>query len=200
MIKAFIGFLLSLGFIGIFVLAVLDSTIFFYLPFALDALFIILVSRSPGWLPFYLGVVVAGSIIGCLITHSVVTKTSEETLEKKLPKNKFERFKRKLKNNGLLTVLITAIIPPPFPFTPFVIAASVAKFPKKKLIAGVGIGRTIRYGLEGLLAIYIGKQILRILDNPIFQWSMFGLFALAVIGSVITAVKWLRGRKTPAVA
>lgn len=93
-VDAFFHFVLGFGLLGVFILAVLDSTIFFYLPFALDAVLIILISHHRDWMPVYALITVAGSVAGCAITYFIVKKASDETLAKKVPKEKFERFVR----------------------------------------------------------------------------------------------------------
>src|SRR4026209_1825580 len=96
LIDTFLHFLLSLGLIGIGVLAILDSTFFFFLPFALDAVLIISISRNPHWMPFYALVAIAGSVTGSALTYFLMRKASEETLEKKVSKRKLRMVKKKI--------------------------------------------------------------------------------------------------------
>src|ERR1700752_2109490 len=121
-LDSFIQFILAFGLLGIFILAMLDSTIFFFLPFAVDTVLIILVYRRREWMPFYALVTIAGSLAGCVLTYLLLRKASEETLEKKFPKKKFSRGKRKIKEKGFIGLMITSLLPPPFPFSPFVAA------------------------------------------------------------------------------
>jgi membrane protein YqaA with SNARE-associated domain len=191
-LDSFFKFILSFGLAGVFVLAMIDSTFLFFLPFALDAVLIILMSRSREWMPIYALVAVAGSLVGCAITYFALRKASEETLEKKFPKKKFNHVKKKIKDNGFAGLIIASLLPPPFPFTPFVIAAAIMDLPKKKAFAAISIGRTLRYFLEGLLALLLGRQILKLLDSEPFQIFMFGLFILAAIGTGLSIYKWVK--------
>jgi membrane protein YqaA with SNARE-associated domain len=61
--------ILSFGYIGIFILAALDSTVLFFMPFAINFLFIAHVLRHRAEFPYYLLVTVCGSVAGCLITY-----------------------------------------------------------------------------------------------------------------------------------
>jgi membrane protein YqaA with SNARE-associated domain len=191
-LDSFFKFILSFGIVGVFLLAMIDSTCLFFLPFALDAVLIILISKNREWMPVYAFVAVAGSLAGCVITYFLLRKASQETLEKKFPKKKFNQVKKKIKENGFAGLIIASLLPPPFPFTPFVIAAAVMDLPKKKAFAAISIGRTLRYFLEGLLALLLGRQILRLLDSEPFQIFMLGLFVLAAIGTGLSIYKWVR--------
>ena len=185
--------ILSFGYFGLFILAALDSTVLFFMPFAIDFLFIAHVSRHRAAFPYYLLTTVCGSVVGCLITYWIVSKTSEKALERHLPKKKFANVKKKIDEKGFYAVLLTAILPPPFPFSPFVLAASIAKVNLKKLAAGVFTGRMIRFMAEGFLAFFLGRHILRLfLKSDALKFTMLGIFALAIIGTSISIYKWTR--------
>lgn len=188
----FFRLILGFGLPGLFLLAVFDSTIIFFLPFAVDAILIILVSQQPGSMPFYALVSVAGSLAGCVFTFLVARKASEQTLDKKISAKKLKRVKDKIKNKGFAGLIITSLLPPPFPFSPFVVAAAVSKVPRKKAFAGIAIGRTIRYFAEGFLAIVLGRQVLRLLDSNAFKAVMLGLFVVAAVGTALSIYHWVR--------
>jgi membrane protein YqaA with SNARE-associated domain len=184
--------ILSFGFIGLFVLSALDSTVFFFIPFAIDFLFIAHVSHHRAEFPYYLLTAVGGSLAGCLITYWIVSKTSEKTLERHLPKQKFEKLKKKIDEKGFYAVLLAAILPPPFPFSPFILAASIAEMSAKKLVAGILTGRTLRFVIEGILVILLGRQIIKLLNSDVLKFTMLGIFIFAIIGTTISIVKWTR--------
>jgi membrane protein YqaA with SNARE-associated domain len=191
-LDTFLHFILALGIIGIGILAVLDSTFFFFLPFALDAVLIISISRNPHWMPFYVLITIVGSMIGSLITYFLMRKASEETLERTIPKRKLRMVKRKIEKGGFVGLVIASLLPPPFPFTPFVIAAAVSDLSGKKTFAYIFSGRTIRYFLEGFLALIFGPQILGLIESRGFKMFMLGLFVVALLGTVLTIFKWIK--------
>jgi membrane protein YqaA with SNARE-associated domain len=184
--------ILSFGYFGVFILAALDSTVLFFMPFAIDFLFIAHVSQHRSEFPFYLLTTVCGSVAGCLITYWIVSKTSEKTLERHLPKKKFKKLKKKIDEKGFWAVLLTAILPPPFPFSPFVLAASIAKINLKKLVAGVFTGRTLRFLAEGFLAFFLGRHILKLMKSDALKFTMLGIFVLAIVGTSISIYRWTR--------
>jgi membrane protein YqaA with SNARE-associated domain len=188
----FLAFLLGFGVVGMGILALLDSTFFFYLPFALDAIFIILTSKHRDMMPIYALIIIAGSIIGCALTYLVMREASKETIEKTIPKRKFNRVKKKVEHGGFFGLVIASLLPPPFPFTPFVIAAAVSDLPVKRTFAAILVGRSIRYFGEGVLALLLGSQILQLLEAPAFKFFMLALFTVAIIGTGISIYKWLK--------
>ena len=64
---------------------------------------------------------------------------------------------------------IASLIPPPFPFTAFVMAASALQYSRKRLLAIVGVTRMVRFTALGLLAMRFGERILKWSDNRIVQ-------------------------------
>jgi membrane protein YqaA with SNARE-associated domain len=194
LLDGFFNILLGLGFLGVFILALLDSTFFFFVPFALDAVLIILISRHREWMPLYALGSILGSIAGCALTFWIISKASEETIEKKLPKAKFERVRQKLSEKGFAGMIVTSLLPPPFPFTAFVMAAAVGHMPPRKTFAAISIGRTVRYFLEGLLALILGRHLLRLFESHTFKAVMLGLFVIALIGTILTILNWVRRR------
>src|SRR5881409_3418084 len=100
LLDSFIYVVLSLGLAGLFVLAFLDSTILFYMPFALDTILILLISHHKEWCPFYVAIALAGSLAGATLTYWMVRKMSEEVLEKHVPRQKFNRIKKKMTEKG----------------------------------------------------------------------------------------------------
>jgi membrane protein YqaA with SNARE-associated domain len=141
---------------------------------------------------FYILVTIIGSVMGAVFTYFLMRKASEETLEKKIPAKKLKRVKRKIEKGGFIGLVIASLIPPPFPFTPFVIVAAVSDLSAKRTFASIITGRTIRYLIEGVLALVLGRHILRLMESRGFKMFMVGLFVLAIVGTVFSIVKWLK--------
>src|ERR1043165_1327265 len=113
--------LLRLGIIGIFGLSVIDSTFFVFLPpLIIDGALVLFISRRAEWMPLYALFATAGSLAGCTLDYLIIGKSSEKTLEKILPKQKFEHIKSKMRKNAFWSLLIASLMPPPFPFSPFI--------------------------------------------------------------------------------
>ncbi len=133
-----------------------------------------------------------GSIVGVFFVDLIMRKAGEEGLERFVSRNKIEKLKAKLENKGGVTVFIATLIPPPFPFTPVVMTASALQSPRGKLLVAVFVGRLMRFGIEALLALYFGRQLLVFMNSDIVTYIVYGLIGIAVILSTLSLLKWLK--------
>jgi membrane protein YqaA with SNARE-associated domain len=196
MLNHVVAFILGFGLPGIFFLAVLDSTFLFYLPLAMDTLFILLVSHHRSLTPILIILIISGSLVGAAITYAILGRSKVHVLDRIVSGDKMKKLKKRIEEKGFWAISIAAILPPPFPFTPFLAAASATKISFKKLLLSVFVGRTVRYILEAVLALLFGRMILMWIKNPVFQIIVFAIFVLALIGSIISVVRWTRMRRS----
>jgi len=190
-------FFIHLGALGLFLLGMVDGLLF--APFGIDVLLIVMVARHPGMLILYVLCAAAGSAAGYSIVDAVSRKGGEEGLRKKLGERKFEKIKRKMDKRGTLAVGLAALMPPPFPFTPVLAAASAFQNPRKTLLPVLFAARTVRYLVVALLAHHYGRRLIRIIEAPGFRYFVIGLAVVSIVGSAVVIIRWLRsarGRKT----
>src|SRR3989442_15995261 len=113
--------MLKFGILGVFALSILDSTFFVFLPpLIIDAVLILFISNHTSWMPFYSLSAMAGSLFGCTLDYMIIGKASEKTLKKLLPKGRLGQIQNKMKQNTFWALVIASILPPPFPFSPFI--------------------------------------------------------------------------------
>jgi membrane protein YqaA with SNARE-associated domain len=193
--RAVFAFFRRIGALGLFLLGVFDSS-FLILPFGNDLLLIALVSggRHPWWWVIYTLAAALGSVVGVAIVDLVMRKAGEEGLEKFVSPKKLERLKEKIEKRGVWVVFFAALLPPPFPFTAAVAAASALQLPRRGLLAAVFAGRLVRFTTESLLALYFGHRLLHYLSSAYVEYLVYGLIVVAVVGSFLTVRKWLRAR------
>lgn len=189
-------FLSRLNGFGLFFLGVLDSS-FLFLPFGNDLLLVTMTAREPARLPYFAGMATAGSLLGSLITAVISRKGGETGLERKFSPRKLEYVRRKITQNAGWALGVAALMPPPFPFTPFVAAAAVLQYPRKKFLMIVALGRFGRFLAEGLLAVLLGKKLLRWAQSPAMYYTVLGIFALSVVGTGFSVYSWFK-HSTPA--
>lgn len=185
----------KLGVFGLFLLGVGDSS-FLFIPLSNDLLLIALVSgRQNSWYWVICTVAAScGSLVGVMLVDLVMRKAGEEGLEKFVGPSKLEKLKRKMEKRGALAVFFAALLPPPFPFTAVIVAASALQSSRRGMLVAVFTGRLIRFTIESLLALYFGRRLLRYLNSDIVEYFVYGLIVLAVVGSVLTVYKWIRMR------
>ena len=69
-----------------------------------------------------------------------------------------EKIRLWIKNNGFISIIATALLPPPTPFKVFVIAAGALEMPLRTFVLGLLVARGIRFFGEGFLAVKYGDQ------------------------------------------
>jgi membrane protein DedA with SNARE-associated domain len=152
------AFIMSFGGLGVMLLAMADSS-FFSLPEANDVL-IVLLSAGASWgqMIYFVGMTIIGSVIGCMLLYSLGRKGGNPILRRKFSQSNVERAERLFKRYGILTVIISSILPPPTPFKVFVLSAGVFRLNPWPFFTAVVVGRTIRYFLWGILAVLYGES------------------------------------------
>lgn len=185
--------MLRLGMPGLFLMSALDSS-FLVLPFGNDLLLIALVSSNRDslvWIAYVL-ISAAGSVLGVFVIDLLMRKAGEKGLERFVKPRRLERLKKKLENKLGITVFVTTLLPPPFPFTPVIMTASALQCSRRKLLSAVFVGRILRYTAEAILALYFGRQVISYFNSDVISYFMYGLVAAAVVLSTVSLLRWLR--------
>ncbi len=175
---------------GIFVLAALDSTIFFSLPGGIDAAIIFVAARRQILLSIVvIALAVAGSIAGAALTFWTGRRIGHHQLDRYVATKRLERIKRRIQNAGAVGLAILDLIPPPFPFTAFILAAGALEIDATTFFGVLAGCRILRFGGEATLATVYGRQLLRWTDSDVFR----GLaIAACVLAAALTALSVTR--------
>jgi membrane protein YqaA with SNARE-associated domain len=144
------------GGLGLFVIAFLDSSVLSF-PIINDLLLINLSVSNPARMPYYATMATLGSVAGCLFLYYLARKGGEAMFHKHAGP-RAQHIHAWINRNGFLSILVTALLPPPTPFKIFVIAAGALEMPVQKFVLGLLAARAIRYFGEGYLAIRYGDQ------------------------------------------
>jgi membrane protein YqaA with SNARE-associated domain len=136
-----------------------------------------------------------GSVLGCHLLYSIVRRGGQAVLRKRFPIASIKRVERAYERFGFLAIGIPAILPPPLPFKIFVATAGALEYPRWKFLLTVMIARSVRYYVEGILAVFYGRRVLLFMkDNGLVIISIVG--ALVLIGLVVYIV--VKRRQGPA--
>jgi uncharacterized membrane protein YdjX (TVP38/TMEM64 family) len=149
---------------------------------------------------YYAAMSTVGSVLGCLLVDLILRRAGEAGLEKHIPKRRLEYVKRKVNKSAGWALAVASIAPPPFPFTPFVMAAAALQYPRRRMLAIVGAARMVRFTAIGILALMFGRRILKWAENDIVQGVLIGFVVVCIVGSVISVVGWIRRSRTKAPA
>ena len=185
------SFALTLGAPGLFLVALLDSSLL-SLPQVPDLLLVFMVTKHPSMWLLYALMTTAGSVVGCVGMYMLARKGGERVLRKMVSARRMEKARATFQKWGLLAVLVPSMLPPPAPFKLFVVLAGVVQIPMWQFVVAVGLGRGFRYGVEALLARWYGQQAMTFLDENLRPVSL-ALAAVLVLGAVAYAV--LRQRR-----
>lgn len=192
------AFFLKFGGLGLVALGILDSS-FLFAPLGNDLLLTAMVARHREVLKmvYYAGMATVGSVLGCLLIDVVFRRAGEKGLDKHLPRKRLQYVKDKVRKNAAWALVLAALAPPPFPFTPFIMATAALEYPRRRLLTVVGVARMIRFTVVGVLALLFGRQMLSWSENSIVQGLLFGLIVVCVAGSAVSVYGWVRRSRKP---
>jgi membrane protein YqaA with SNARE-associated domain len=178
-----------LGGLGLFVIEFFDSS-FPPLPFVADLLVVRLTVHKPEFMLYYAAMATLGSLVGCFWLY-YLAKKGGEAMFRRSAGGRAEHIRDWVLRYKFLGIAVPAILPPPLPFKPFILAAGVFQVPKRTFALALVVGRGFRYTAEGLLAIFFGEQVIRYLMHNKVQ---FLLIVLAIV-AVYAVTWWLLSRR-----
>ena len=173
---------------GAFVIAALDATMLFFLPFGVDGVVIYLAARDEGLFWLYPVLATLGSLTGAATTYWIGKKIGEVGLERYVPERRLARVRWRVRDSGAIAMAIPALMPPPFPLTPFILTCGALKVNPWRFFALFGAMRLLRFGTGALLALVYGRGILRVLQSDTFQMVIGAFIVVAIVGTVVSAV------------
>ena len=181
--------------IGVAVLAALDSTLFFSFPLGIDAAVIILSARhhETAWSVVLLATV--GSVAGAALTFWMGVKIGEKGLERYIPARRLKDIRNRVRETGAIALAVLDLIPPPFPFTLFVLAAGALEVDATVFFVTLVICRVLRFGGEALLAVFYGRHVLRWLDSDLFHDIVAFFIIVAIVASIASVVRLVRATR-----
>lgn len=181
-----------LGGLGLVLLGLADNSVV-PMPGSMDALTIVLSAHQKSLWPYYAIMATIGGMVGGYVTYGLGFKSGEKALEKRVSKKKAERIYSLFKRYGFWSLFVPALLPPPVPFSPFLIVAGVLKYPRRNFLIAVGLGRAIRYGLLAWLGSMYSKQIFGFFQHY-YRPMLWTVIVLGVIGGM-AALFWTWRRK-----
>jgi membrane protein YqaA with SNARE-associated domain len=170
-----------LGGLGFIPLGLLDASII-PLPGSMDVLTIVLAAkRSDLWL-YYAIMATVGSVIGELVTYRLARRGGKEMVERKVSKQTLKKVYAIFERWGFGAIAVPAILPPPIPLLPFVLAAGALQYSQYKFTAAIAAGRMARYTILAFLAARYGRGILKYMsaDGHLIVVAAVALLLVAV--------------------
>jgi membrane protein YqaA with SNARE-associated domain len=158
-------FLLTFGPFGLFLVSIVDSSFIpLPIPGVTDIMLVLMAARHANW---FLLVIVAsvGSAIGGYLSYRVGKSGGIAFLEKRVPPRIFKLVRDWMERHAILAVALPALLPPPMPLAPFVLAAGALKMSQRKFLWAFLLSRTARHSIAAGLGLYYGRSILRLWNH-----------------------------------
>jgi membrane protein YqaA with SNARE-associated domain len=194
--KSALRWLVHLGGPGLILLGLADNSPI-PLPGSMDAATILLAAHNRNMWIYYAMMATAGSVLGGYLTYRMARKGGKETLEKRFSKRKTSRVYAIFERWGLVSVAIPAILPPPFPIVPMLLAAGAMQYSTRKFLAALAVGRGIRYAILAYLGAHYGRHIVNFFARYYWQ-TLSVLIAFAVLGGLYGLFEYKRRQKANA--
>jgi membrane protein YqaA with SNARE-associated domain len=180
------------GGVGLVLLGLADNSII-PLPGSMDVLIIYFaVHHHKDWW-YYALMATVGALLGGYITYRLARKGGKATLYHRLGSHRAKAIYERFEHWGFGAIFVPALLPPPFPFVPFLLAAGALQYSRQKFLAALALGRSVRYFLLAYLGVLYGHQFQRFF-NRYTKPTLYVLIAFSVIAGVLALLSYLRYR------
>lgn len=191
--------LMGLGGVGLFGVSVIDSSVIpLPLPGSTDLLLLLLTSHGANpWLMAALSI--WGSLLGGYFTWQAGRKGGEPMLKRYVPRRFLKGVTKWVEHNGPLSLGVSAMLPPPLPLLPFLLAAGAFGVTKKQFFWSFGVARTLRYGLVAWLGATYGRTVVQLWSRYLKNWSgiiLWTYLGLLAAGILYGLWRYFRERRT----
>jgi membrane protein YqaA with SNARE-associated domain len=178
-------FLFGFGIFGVFLVSIVDSSFVpLPLPGITDIMIIVMAAQHRSVILLVL-LASAGSALGGYFSHLVGQRGGMAFLEKRVPARIFKRVCEWMQNHAILSVALPAILPPPMPLSPFVLAAGALNMSRKKFLITFTLSRMLRHTIAAWLGVHYGRHIVRLWNGLSAKYATPFLIVLwtLIIGS-----------------
>ena len=123
-----------------------------------------------------------GSVLGCFLLYTIMRRGGQAVLRRRFSLESIQKVERAYARYGFLAIAVPAILPPPLPFKVFVATAGTLEYPRWKFLLTVMLARSLRYYVEGILAVFYGRRVLLFFrDNGVVIISIVATIGLIVL-------------------
>jgi membrane protein YqaA with SNARE-associated domain len=172
-----------LGGLGLIPLGLLDNSPI-PIPGAMDVATLVLSARQPQLWLYYAVMATVGSLVGGFVTYRLARRGGKAVLERRFSRRKVDKVCELFERWGFGAIVIPALLPPPVPMVPFLLAAGAMQYPVRKFLAALALGRVARYMLLAYLAARYGRRIIafiRVHGHPVALGIIIVLLATAAV-------------------
>lgn len=179
-LKSLQAILVGLGSFGVLITSFLDAAMI-PLPGGPDAAVMALSHLNHARMPLYVAAAIVGSTFGCLVPYYFGQRAGVAALRRFDPA-RVARVSALIDRFDIRAVVVGALLPPPFPFKVLLISAGVFRMKTWRFLLAIALGRTIRFSLEGWMAVRYGDQAADLFSQH------YPRIALVIAAAIITTV------------
>jgi membrane protein YqaA with SNARE-associated domain len=154
--------LFTLGGPGLILLGLIDSSVI-PVPGSMDTMTVVLAAHDRELWPYYAVMATVGSVMGAYLTYRIARDRGEKALKDKVSPRNVKKVTKAFERWGFGAIVVPAILPPPMPMVPFVIAAGALQYSPKKFLAAMSAGRILRYCILAYLGASYGRKIFQVI-------------------------------------
>jgi membrane protein YqaA with SNARE-associated domain len=185
---------LTLGGPGLILLGLIDSSVI-PVPGSLDAMTIVLSAHQRTWWLYYAVMATVGSVVGAYLTYRLARNRGEKALNDRLSKRNAKKVVRVFERWGFGAIALPALLPPPMPMVPFVIAAGALQYSPRKFLAAMTLGRVVRYCILAYLGAVYGRKIFAVVLAHGEVALMVTIGVAVAVGVILVVLRYKRKRE-----
>ena len=204
--RSIIHALFRYGLIGLFFVSAVDAS-FVPLPIpGMTDIMVLLYAAAHANLVLLIAIATAGSALGGLFSHMIGQAGGYAFLERTVPPRILRRVTRWMERHAIISVALPAILPPPMPLSPFVLAAGAANMSRRKFMTSFTISRFARHTIAAWLGVHYGKAVLRLWNEfsekwgatiLVVFWSIMVMFTSIAIWKLVQTSRQVKAKPAP---
>ena len=161
-------------------------------PFGVDALVLYLASTYGEVFWIIPLIVTMGSLASNALTYWIGHCVGDAGLPRLLAPRHLDRMKASVQKTGAGRLAAAAVLPPPFPLTPFVLTCGALDLDRRRFFLVFGVMRLIRFTTLALLARHYGDRVRNILESQELQTGVTVLVFVTLAVMIATIVVLFR--------
>ena len=162
------------------------------MPFGVDALVVYLASTHGELFWIFPLIVTMGSVGSNAVTYFVGRYAGNTGLPRLMGPGQLDRMKASVQKAGAGRFAAAALLPPPFPLTPFVLTCGAFDLDRKRFFLVFGTMRLIRFGTVALLARHFGDRVRPLLESQELHTGLIVLVSVVLAVMVVSGVVLFR--------
>ena len=188
--------LFGFGIFGVFLVSIVDASFVpLPVPGITDIMVILFAAQKANWILLILAAT-TGSALGGYFSYQVGHAGGMQFLEKHVPARIFKKVCEWMEDHAILAIALPAILPPPMPLSPFVLAAGALNMSRKKFLTVFTVSRGARHAFAAWLGIYYGRHVLHLWNRFSARWATTILIVMWTAILISCAIAFWKMYKT----